>query len=103
MCGNSGRAVPRHQNVSFRALWKDLGVRHVGLLISKIAAAPADKLARLRAAGIQSSTVIAHSFDLRDPDTLRRRGHRSAHRQTAVDGKYRAVHPAGLVGCEEGD
>ena len=51
------------------ALWKDLGVRYAGLLISKIADAPAAKFARLRAAGIQSSTVIAHSFDLRNPET----------------------------------
>ena len=51
------------------ALWKDLGVRYAGLLISKIADAPAAKFARLRAADIQSSTVIAHSFDLRNPDT----------------------------------
>ena len=50
-------------------LWQDLGVRYAGLLISKIADAPAARFARLRAAGIQSSTVIAHSFDLRDPDS----------------------------------
>ena len=51
------------------ALWKEIGVRHAGLLISKIADAPADKFARLRAAGIQSSTVIVNSFDLRNPDS----------------------------------
>ncbi len=51
------------------ALWKELGVRYAGLLISKIDDDPTGKLARLRAAGIQSSTVIVHSFDLRDPES----------------------------------
>jgi sugar phosphate isomerase/epimerase len=51
------------------ALWQDLGVRHAGLLISKISDNPAEKLARLRAAGIQSSTVIVSSFELREPAT----------------------------------
>ncbi len=51
------------------ALWKDLGVRHAGLLVSKLADAPGEKFARLRAAGIQSSTVIVKSFDLGDPDS----------------------------------
>ena len=51
------------------ALWKDLGVRHAGLLIAKMADAPTEKFARLRAAGIQSSTVIVNSFDLRDPNS----------------------------------
>src|SRR3984885_9924286 len=49
------------------ALWRDMGVRHAGLLISKIEDNPAGKFARLRAAGIQSSTVIVNSFDLRNP------------------------------------
>jgi sugar phosphate isomerase/epimerase len=49
------------------ALWTDMGVRHAGLLISKIEDNPAGKFARLRAAGIQSSTVIVNSFDLRNP------------------------------------
>ena len=51
------------------SLWKDLGVRYAGLLISKIEDDPAQKFARLRAAGIQSSTVIVNSFDLRKPET----------------------------------
>jgi len=49
------------------ALWKDLGLRHAGLLISKLNDDPVGKLARLRAAGIQSSTVIVNAFELRDP------------------------------------
>ena len=60
-------------------LWKDIGVRHAGLLISKITDDPAEKFARLRDAGIQSSTVIVNSFDLRNPDTW---------------GKTRATHAA---------
>jgi sugar phosphate isomerase/epimerase len=51
------------------ALWQDIGVRHAGLLISKMADNPAGKLERLRAAGIQSSTVIVNSFDLLNPDS----------------------------------
>ncbi len=49
------------------ALWQDLGTRHAGLLEFKLADDPAGKMARLTAAGIQASTVIAPSFDLRDP------------------------------------
>lgn len=51
------------------ALWKDVGVRHAGLLVSKIQHDPAACFAQLRAVGIQSSTVIAPSFDLRKPRT----------------------------------
>jgi len=51
------------------ALWKDIDVRYAGLLISKIDDNPTEKLARLRAAGIQSSTVIVNSFDLRNPES----------------------------------
>jgi sugar phosphate isomerase/epimerase len=51
------------------SLWKDLGIHHAGLLISKIQDDPAQKFARLRQAGIQSSTVIVNSFDLRRPET----------------------------------
>lgn len=51
------------------ALWKDLGVLYAGLLISKIQNDPAEKFVRLRAAGIQSSTVIVPAFDLGKPET----------------------------------
>ena len=51
------------------ALWKDLRIAYAGLLISKIQDNPAEKFARLREAGIQSSTVIVNSFDLGRPET----------------------------------
>jgi sugar phosphate isomerase/epimerase len=51
------------------SLWKDLGVHYAGLLISKLQNDPAQKFARLREAGIQSSTVIVNSFDLGKPET----------------------------------
>jgi sugar phosphate isomerase/epimerase len=51
------------------ALWQDLGIRHAGLLISKIDDDPAAKFSRMRAAGIQISTVIVGSFDLRRRDS----------------------------------
>jgi sugar phosphate isomerase/epimerase len=49
------------------ALWRDLGVRWAGLLVSKLGQDPAEKFTRLRAAAIQSSTVIVGPFNLRDP------------------------------------
>jgi len=49
------------------ALWRDLGVRHAGLLGVKLGAAPEASMARLDAAGITASTIIASSFDLADP------------------------------------
>lgn len=49
------------------ALWRDLGVRHAGLLGNKLADAPEVKMARLDAAGIRASTIIAASFNLSDP------------------------------------
>jgi sugar phosphate isomerase/epimerase len=49
------------------ALWRDLGVRHAGLLGNKLADAPEAKMARLDAAGIRASTIIAASFNLSDP------------------------------------
>ena len=51
------------------ALWKEVGVHYAGLLISKIDDDPSAKFARLRAAGIQSATVIVGSFDLQHPET----------------------------------
>lgn len=50
-------------------LWQSLGVRHAGLLISKIADDIEGKLARLRAAGIGLATVVCGSFDLRAPES----------------------------------
>ena len=64
------------------ALWSDLGVRHAGLLISKLTDDPQDKMARLAAAGIGCSTLITGGFDLRDPETWDRT--RAQHRH-AID------------------
>jgi sugar phosphate isomerase/epimerase len=49
------------------ALWSDLGIRHAGLLGNKLADAPGAKMARLDAAGIRASTIIAASYDLAEP------------------------------------
>lgn len=49
------------------ALWTDLGLRHAGLLSSKLGPDPAAKMARLNAAGIKASTIITASFDLANP------------------------------------
>jgi sugar phosphate isomerase/epimerase len=49
------------------ALWRDLGLRHAGLLGNKLADAPEAKMARLDEAGIRASTIIAASFNLGDP------------------------------------
>jgi sugar phosphate isomerase/epimerase len=51
------------------ALWQELGVRHAGLLISKIADDPKGKIARLLAADIRPSNVVCGSFALRAPET----------------------------------
>lgn len=61
------------------ALWSDLGVRYAGLLMFKMASNPTEKMATLRAAGIQSSTVITGCFDLRDPASWDRT--RAEHRE----------------------
>lgn len=61
------------------ALWSDLGVRHAGLLSSKLADDPRAKMARLGAAGIKASTIIAASFDLAKPESwaATQAGHRA--------------------------
>lgn len=51
------------------SLWQELGVRHAGLLISKIADDMPGKMKRLREAGICPCTVVSPSFDLEAPDT----------------------------------
>ncbi len=51
------------------ALWTDMGVRHAGLLISKLGDDPAARLGELTAAGIGCSTLITESFELRDPSS----------------------------------
>jgi sugar phosphate isomerase/epimerase len=51
------------------ALWQELGVRHAGLLISKIADDMPGKLKRLTDAGIRPCTIVSPSFDLEAPET----------------------------------
>ena len=64
------------------ALWSSMGVRHAGLLISKLADDPMGKMVRLTDAGIRASTLITESFELRDPTQWDRI--RAAHR-AAID------------------
>jgi sugar phosphate isomerase/epimerase len=51
------------------ALWSSMGIRHAGLLISKLSIDPDAKMARLTAAGIRASTLITEQFDLSAPET----------------------------------
>lgn len=64
------------------ALWRDIGLRHAGLLISKLEDEPEAKLARLDATGIRACTLITVPFDLAAPHTWE--GTRAAHRD-AID------------------
>ena len=64
------------------ALWSDMGVRHAGLLISKLGDDPAARLAEVAAAGIGCATLITECFELREPDTWE--ATRAAHRK-AID------------------
>lgn len=61
------------------ALWSDMGVRHAGLLISKLGDDPDAKMERLSAAGITASTLITEAFDLASPKTWE--ATRAAHRR----------------------
>jgi sugar phosphate isomerase/epimerase len=51
------------------ALWQELGVRHVGLLISKIAENQESRIAKLKAAAMVPSTLVVGSFALSRPET----------------------------------
>lgn len=51
------------------ALWKDLGVHHAGLLISKMEPDRDAKVAQLKAAGIRPATLVCGSFALAAPET----------------------------------
>ncbi|QSR19658.1 sugar phosphate isomerase/epimerase [Novosphingobium sp. KA1] len=51
------------------ALWKDMGVRHAGILMNKIVDAPESKLAALDDADIRISTLITAGFQLADPSS----------------------------------
>lgn len=64
------------------ALWTEMGVRHAGLLVSKLADDPEGKMARLSDAGICASTLITGCFDLGDRSSWP--GTHAAHRQ-AID------------------
>jgi sugar phosphate isomerase/epimerase len=50
-------------------LWKSLGLRHAGLLISKLGPDAGAKLSDLSAAGISISTLITGGFDLSNRDS----------------------------------
>jgi sugar phosphate isomerase/epimerase len=50
-------------------LWQQLGVHHAGLMGNKFAQERDAKIARLRAAGIRSATVVCGSLPLRDPSS----------------------------------
>jgi sugar phosphate isomerase/epimerase len=54
------------------ALWQELGVRHAGLLISKIDPGRNAKAARLEAAGICPATLVCGCFTLSAPETWSR-------------------------------
>jgi sugar phosphate isomerase/epimerase len=60
------------------ALWRDLGLRHAGLLEYKLADDLVGKLTKLNDAGINAATVITNSFDLREPTSWEKT--RAAHR-----------------------
>lgn len=63
-------------------LWHSLGLRHAGLLVSKLAEAPDAKMEQLTAAGISASTLITEGFDLSKPESWEKT--RTAHRD-AID------------------
>ena len=50
-------------------LWTSLGIRHAGLMFSKLADSPEAKMKQLSAAGIRASTLIVEQFDLGAPAT----------------------------------
>ena len=60
------------------ALWASMGIRHAGLLISKLDGDPDAKMSRLTGAGIRASTLIAEQFDLAAPESWE--ATRAAHR-----------------------
>lgn len=64
------------------ALWKELGVRHAGLLINKVDDDPDRKLKQLDEAGIRIATLIVGGFNLADRSSWE--ATRETHRQ-AID------------------
>lgn len=83
------------------ALWSDMGVRHAGLLISKLGAEPAARMAELTAAGIRCSTLITESFELRDPESwdATRARHREAIDLVAAEGGHSIYFTPGRTAC----
>lgn len=59
-------------------LWTSMGIRHAGLMFTKLADAPDTKMEQLSAAGIRASTLIVEQFDLAAPETWE--ATRAAHR-----------------------
>ena len=51
------------------ALWKEVGIRHAGLLIAKLQDDPEGKMKQLDEAGIRAATLITEAFELREPDS----------------------------------
>jgi sugar phosphate isomerase/epimerase len=83
------------------ALWTDLGVKHAGLLITKLGDNPAGAMARLSAAGIRCSTLITESFELRLPGTWEatRAAHRRAIDLVADEGGHSIYFTPGRTTC----
>lgn len=83
------------------ALWSDMGVRHAGLLVSKIGDDPDGNMARLTAAGIHCSTLITEAFELRDPDSWdrTRASHRAAIDLVAKHGGHSIYFTPGRTTC----
>jgi sugar phosphate isomerase/epimerase len=64
------------------SLWTSMGLRHAGLLISKLEDDPEARMVQLSEAGIRASTLIPESFDLSNPDSWEKT--QAAHR-AAID------------------
>src|SRR5687768_2724037 len=50
------------------ALWRELGVRHAGLMANKLAGNRDEKVAQFNAAGLRSSTVVSGTLPLGSPE-----------------------------------
>lgn len=83
------------------AFWRELGVKHAGLLISKLGDDPAARLAELTAAGIGCSTLITECFELREPETwdATRAAHRKAIDLVAEIGGHSIYFTPGRTTC----
>lgn len=83
------------------ALWSDMGVRHAGLLVSKLGQDPAARMAELTAAGIRCSTLITECFELREPGTwdATREAHRKAIDLVAAESGHSIYFTPGRTTC----